>query len=152
MNKTLAKELRIGNLFYYQSTNGLRIGSITSINRTGRINIMCVPYKVRSDNYWPIPLTEEILLKCEGVCHTIGPLIETFSFNLSKNILMHKELSVMVQPGNVYIYLRSGDIEAERHKDDVICIFNGDIDGKLYLHKLQNIIHSLSGDELKINL
>jgi len=47
--------------------------------------------------------------------------------------------------------LREGNSD-KREEDDIITIFNGDVDGELYFHDIQNLYFLLTGKELEIDI
>ena len=93
--------------------------------------------------------TPELLL-LYGFKERKGPVIDTYSMNISRNKLEYKEVSVTLSPGNQYIMARQGDLESLRHKDDVITLYNGDYDGKLEMFRLDNLIYGLTGKWLEV--
>ena len=133
----VASELRIGNLFQL----GLEYLPLVSIdNDRAYANLGCV-VRIGDKSVWlgrldPIPLTEEILLKC-GFERSIKENIllspyegsqENESF--SKMVFSLKDMSFIVNSNNY-----------DSH--EVKCC---------YLHQLQNLYFALTGQELKIRL
>jgi hypothetical protein len=98
----------------------------------------------------PIPLDEEILLKCgfEKVPHF------TVMNSMYINLIRDKKLSVgCVGTPNEMLFLHEVNTDDRRKTEDLIGIHNFDYDGKLYLHTLQNYYYFLSGgQELEIEL
>ena len=80
-----------------------------------------------AEEYKPIPLTEEILLKCRFKKDTKGVLV------LNKNIY-----SLILWGGEVSVYLKIDE-----------SVLSIEIN---YLHQLQNLYFALTGQELEINL
>ena len=80
-----------------------------------------------AEEYKPIPLTEEILLKCGFKKDTKGVLV------LNKNIY-----SLILWGGEVSVYLKIDE-----------SVLSIEIN---YLHQLQNLYFALSGQELEVNL
>ena len=78
----------------------------------------------------PIPLTEDILLKCEGVKHDFNDwyIIEFKDYEMCVNII-DKSLTI-------------GDDYSER-------LISSNLE---YVHQFQNIIFALTNEELEINL
>ena len=138
-----SKELRIGIWFNY-------------FNRPTRINNWTELLKsfddLKMQYIEPILLTEEILLKC-GFEKQGLKILEFYKKSISWNSTF-KEISISIQHGNQYVYLReqNDELPNDRMADNIICIFNSDIHGKLYLHKIQNLYFALTNTELEINL
>lgn len=87
--------------------------------------------------YKPIPLTPEILLKCgfESVPHYT--VMGSMTFKIGRG----RVLSIgCVGTPNEILFITE--------EESIIVLHNFDYDGKLYLHRLQNIIHSLANTEL----
>jgi len=148
-----ANELRMGN--YFLETGSKIIYKLDCFYGFGTVK----PYQEYDDDMCfdiddisPIPLTEEILLKC-GFSVKKSPILDFYDISISWNETF-KEISLSIEQGNQYVYLReqNDELPNDRMADNLICIFNGDIHGKLYLHRLQNIIHALTNTELEINL
>jgi hypothetical protein len=101
----------------------------------------------------PIPLNEELLdniKQCNKIKASI--IIPTWHIELGRN----RRLSVTVENGNQYIFIQEyyhkiqdGDTGYALAKD-LVCLFNGDCDGVLHVHFLQNTYHLLTGKELEI--
>lgn len=129
-----AEELRIGNWVELEGLN-------SSLNRTTLTAIL----QGRYNELNPIPLTQEILLKCgfEKIPHFT--VMNSLIFKLGRN----RELSLgCVGTPNEMLFLNEVDDENNPSKvTDCVCLHNFDYDGKLYLHKLQNII-AIFGQEL----
>lgn len=158
-----AKDLRIGNLVL--SNNPLYrkdwLGKILSILeiKDESVSVVAIdelPYAFTGGQFLkyidPIPLTEEILLKC-GFKKQGLKILDFYNKSISWNETF-KEISLSIQQGNQYVYLReqNDELPNDRMADNIICIFNGDIHGKLYLHQLQNLYFALTNTELEINL
>lgn len=125
-----AKELRIGNLVYFD-TNEIRVVDSRVIGfcaNSERLNQL-IPFQ-------PIPLTEEMLLKCKGVksSYTSNPELIGASkkYDLGSIIIFqpNEDESVFYTCINEYM-------------DNLI------VDA---LHQLQNLYFALTGQELEINL
>lgn len=119
-----ATELRIGNYIEksLKSGNGRKL-----YNRLTITDFNHIYENDGSFNYEPIPLTEEIFLKCGFKKDTKGVLV------LNKNIY-----SLILWGGEVSIYLKIDEsvLSIEIH----------------YLHQLQNLYFALTGKELEVNL
>lgn len=123
------KELRIGN--YISDLDGkiIKVEELT----------ICAPYTTKKrinnlpfDYYKPIPLTEEILLKCG------------FEFNDSSHYQISKP-SIFIEELR-YVY-NINDFEIILFKGIYYYKYNNNIEVK-YLHQLQNLFFSLCGEEL----
>ena len=129
-------ELRIGNWVeldkdYYQ------------IERT----IFAYFSKDALDNISPIPLTEQ-WLKDFGFDEHKALLITSHSINISDYPSEYKVISISIEAGNQYVYLRNGETMGKREDDVVVVVFNGDSKGKLFVHHIQNLYFALTGKEL----
>jgi hypothetical protein len=90
------------------------------------------------------------LLKLYGFTERCGPIVTNYSMNIGRNKLEYKEVSITLSPGNQYIMARQGDLHKERHKDDVIVLYNGDYDGKLMMHRINHLMYGLTGKWLEV--
>lgn len=148
-----ANELRIGNYVY---DNGL-VHRVVAIRTKEYNKWLCgdgsitatyngAYYNCTENEISPIPLTEEMLLKC-GFEH-----IPTFTVTNSmvKGLGRGRWLSVgNVEGANQMIWLQS--IEEDKITD-LICLHNFDYDGRISLSKLQNLYFVLTGEELEVKL
>lgn len=132
-------ELRIGNCYYWEAEGKKYLYRIEPKDFTN--------YNYR--NFEPIELSEDVLLKClqfEKLPFT--NILNTFILDLGRNrILSLGNLG----SSNEMLWLCERNPTDKQKIDDLICIHNYDYDGKLYLHKLQNICYDLK-TELIINL
>lgn len=100
----------------------------------------------------PIPLTKELVTKCgfQGLPHF------TVSDAMKIDIGRRRQLSLACigTPNEMLFVLKidEGNVHPAKKVKDAICIHNFDYDGKLYLHKLQNIFIDFTGRELPINI
>jgi hypothetical protein len=143
-------EIRIGNLFEID-------GSIYAVTMIGEFNFSCNKLIKKATGMHtnggqrnPIELSEEILVKA-GAAINKGAITTSYSLDISKYPQSYKAIVISIQPGNVYVFIRDGDSDRRREEDDLITVFNGDIDGKLYLHWLQNLYFLTYGKELTLN-
>lgn len=113
-----ASELRIGNLVLYENPHGDRIKTI-------------VDYKVflYADKLEPIPLTEELLLKCGFEKHRDSYIDDILPFDIS---WINQCWTLSYDTEFCTSYFCHDKIE--------------------YLHQLQNIYFALTNEELKIEL
>ena len=54
-----------------------------------------------------------------------------------------------IEQGNQYIYLREGDLSGKRENDDVVVVFNGDLDGELKINRIKRLYIAVTGKRLK---
>ena len=139
-----AKELRIRN---YLQDRGGRLCKVESINYDKQEGYSfyapAIVSGITSLPNKPIPLTEEWLVKFGAEKEPM-----TCSFNISRFNSEYKRLIINVS--NKMIAIRNGDLSNSRGKDELIVIFNGDVDGDLFVHTLQNLYFALTGEELTI--
>lgn len=80
-----------------------------------------------------------------GFEHEGGSILNAYSRNISYYPEKeYKRITVTLNPGNIYVYLRQGELSSARHFDDVICIFNQDLQGTLVKSWLENLIGLLT--------
>jgi hypothetical protein len=108
-----ANELRIGNLVYNGFNEVVKIHDIISQNNTSGYLL---------ETLKPIPLTEEILLKC--------------GFERDKDFNTVLKIKIETLNGNHVIFI---DIRA-----NVLFVGNIEISDFNHLHELQNLIYSLT--------
>ena len=123
------KELRVGNLFEYNTSEGW-VNNIIDVEDISQ----CVHDNVYfNEAYRPIPITEDVLLSYEGFEKHKSKIIYSFSINISWSEKVYKVLSLTIEPGNQYVYLReqNDELPDDRMADNIVCIFNGDIHGEL---------------------
>ena len=87
------------------------------------------------NEFEPIPLTEEILLKCEGYKQNYG-------FEINDNT----QLDFVITNDGVYPFITQ-DGEFSRQLPSQV-----NLERIQHLHQLQNLFFALTGDELEINL
>jgi hypothetical protein len=150
------KELRLDNLVQLEKTNDICI--VNSIHDYGTIkltpiNRQALDWKRESFNVIetldlkPIKLTKEFILKFDKV-----EQIKTFTVlpSFIINLTRRRRLAISVEPGNTYIYLQEYDENDYRKVLDLVCLFNSDYDGELYVHYLQNLYFSLTKQDLNL--
>ena len=121
-----SNELRIGNMVYKSLKSGQ---GRTVINPIGCQDIVRIFEDIGSFNYAPIPLTEDILLKCGATSVIFTRNNEISSFDI-------------------------GDLMFEKEENGY-CVFGSEWTiGKPFhhLHQLQNLYFALTQKELTIKL
>lgn len=130
-----ASELRIGNWVFNIKKQHLQIniGHLVNLNSG-------------TCNYYGIPLSPEILEKCEGVW--LSPfgdyVLSVYPHKLGngfKNLIFCGD----------YLYLEEGPDKLKPQERDVITLWNKDLMKQFYLHQLQNLFYVLVGSELPIS-
>ena len=100
------------------------------------------------DIYESIELTEDLLnrIKEAELCET-AIILKTWDIMLGPD----KSMSITIEQGNQYIYIKEHDFNNYKIINDLVCVFNGDKHGRLTLHYLQNLYNVLShGEELEL--
>lgn len=87
--------------------------------------------------------TEELLLKA-GFEKIESLIISSYQIDVSYFPGVFKVLSITLEQGNQYIYLREGRKEDPRHKDDVCTLRNGDIHGPIYMQQVEDLYELLT--------
>lgn len=123
-----ATELRIGNYLLYNS-DIKKVSSIHNDNtirfKDGSSSIGC--FIIKNKNIKPIPLTEEILLKCGFE----KQMAWTFSVDLIGGIRFV-----------YYLGEKGWSLNNKNYSD---------FPNLKYLHQLQNLIYAITGEELNVN-
>jgi hypothetical protein len=101
------------------------------------------------DSLSPIPSSEEWLIDL-GFTKNPSKIINSYSIDVSWYDESYKVLSLTLDKGNQYIYVREGDKDGDRSDDDIICIHNGDLHGDILIHKIQNIYYLFTNKELHL--
>ncbi|SBV91848.1 hypothetical protein [uncultured Dysgonomonas sp.] len=103
-------------------------------------------FETLTKNIKPIPLTEDILLKAGGYKLPHMTVTDSVLFDIGRDRI----LSIgCIEDCNQMAWLQH--IEGKK-VTDLVCIHNYDYDGWLYLHTLQNLFKSLTGNDLKIEV
>jgi len=94
----------------------------------------------------PIPVSPEILEKC-------GFLLNGFKeYELTLNNQAYSCVNKKLIFSGDYLYLEEWPKDTPAKDRSIVTIWNKDLMKKFYLHKLQNLVFDLSGEELQINL
>jgi len=128
---TTANELKIGN--YVIDSEVKMITKVTSISHNGELRLFCQGSSVGANNeeIEPIPLTEDILLKCGyGKTEFDNEFCDNVTFKNEVIIYNTTEKMLFINTKNDYIQLNHVH----------------------YLHQLQNLIFALTQQELNIQL
>jgi hypothetical protein len=135
-------ELRLGNLVIYEATyhrvTGIIDDRIISEWLQAKVSD---PYNAHMDEYKPIPLTKEWLIKFGFKKGNIY----TYSINISPFEGEERLLAFT----DDYLYLREKGKKGPLH-DDLIILWNKDLKKEFYIHQLQNLFFALTGQELTI--
>ena len=144
------KELRIGNVVKIDDEYlGPIEGKVTSLNEKAEVELLLLEnkgniryFRCGSDDIFPIPITEELLLK-------IG-------FKGDRNgYFSHKEFNdeLSIRFSQIYTFIEYANLYF--NPEDVTETNYGssfEFPNTLHLHTLQNIWHLLTGKELEIKL
>lgn len=121
-----ANELRIGNLVIQSLPFGSDEILTVSLSNISSVDV--------SDNWFPIPLTEEWLLK-------FG--FENFDYGVHLELNVDLVLRLIISNGEYYPQLEKAP---EFSSEEYQCIGLERLD---YVHQLQNLYFTLTGNELK---
>ena len=139
-----AEELRIGNLIgMYLKEDPQNLFEVLEVGQTMKCKSM-----LSGVDFWdigdfePIPLTEDWLVKFGFNKNHISYYKDLLPFPTE-----YKKILVDINQG---IMVRAGEINKLRINDELIVLWNCDIRGKIHVHQLQNLFHSLTGKELEL--
>lgn len=82
---------------------------------------------------------EDFLLS-NGFTKVDSIILPSYTLDISNFESEFKQLSVTVEPHNQYVSIRCGDLVAKRHEDEIITIYNSDINGELTIEYLTKLI------------
>lgn len=143
--KMNSKELRIGN--YIKTPSGkilpVRDISIDLITLKGDMvngNLQ----KFIPEDISPVSLTEELLLRLGCRKNKINKITSTYNIDIGRGRFL--SISDIGTP-NAFIHLCYKDQDSLKI-EDIITLYNWDYDKEIYLHQFQNLIFSLTGEEL----
>lgn len=135
------EELRIGNIVDRGTVYEIR-NTVARIHYGDRYSLIAY------EDLKPIPLTEEILLKCSGVKKEHSKIFTNkYSLNLKRNIYL-----IISDIGTPNFMIGVCDIEEDGTIEDLVNIWNWDYEKEIPLHVFQNIYNIHSQKELEINL
>lgn len=118
-----ARELRIGNIVYFNNYEQLDIDQIKTLTF---IDFEQICYDKHANRFSPIQLTQEILEKwCYFIYNGNILKLNDFEIGYENDDFVYNQFSV-------------------RYKKLIILKVK-------YLHQLQNLIYALTGEELKVN-
>ena len=130
-----ANDFRVGNFvneYYYNSIVGKYESSLIKVNAVYKTHIVCQDDCAYGfSDISPIPLTEDILLKCGFESHYSTFYLANSDFDISYNDELENGISICV-----------GDY----------CPRGRCFEHIKFLHQLQNLYFALTGTELEINL
>ncbi len=130
----------------------LRIGNWVNLHK----NVLHEPYQISSgfDLYKldesdcadisPIEPTEKLMLDFGFEKHK-SLITDSYTIDISNFEREYKVLSINIEKHCQFIYIRQGDKDKCRTEDDLISIFNSDVNGELFVHDIQNFYYILSG-------
>jgi len=85
------------------------------------------------------PINKDFLISL-GFKEQIGPIIITYEISISAFLQNYKTISCTIQYGNQYVYLREGKLHENRIDDDIITVYNSDIQGPLTCEWIENLL------------
>lgn len=94
----------------------------------------------------PVELDENWVLNLGFEKHE-SLILDSYYINIG-NGYNYKALSINIEHGNQYVFLREGELDGNRDDDDVVMVRNGDLNGKLYVHYIQNLYSTITDKEL----
>jgi hypothetical protein len=99
------------------------------------------------EDFEGVPITEEHLLDFGFERFEMSDTEKSYSINLSRN----RRLSVIILGESKLIQITSCSIKEPCIPVDFVSLFDEMYDGKLYVHKLQNIAYELTGKDLELS-
>lgn len=92
--------------------------------------------------------THEVMIALGFTCVS-SVIMPSYIIDISNFKEEYKVISVYIQKGNQYIYVRAGEKDKSREQDDLITIFNSDVNGVLTLEKIHRVYNALTDKTLK---
>jgi hypothetical protein len=141
-----AKELRVGNILEYHGQQVIVLEIKRNSAEFGYFTDSIGFERLYTDSDFPkpIPLTEERLVELGAKTLSHKNILNSHIIDLGRNRI----LSVSVQVGNTCVWLCEVNPTNPKEITDLVCVFNQDYDGELFVHTIQNIYHSITGTEL----
>lgn len=146
------KELRIGNTLQIEQSGHIEYVTVYGLHPEDfYVNIECRDiangcYDNKHNDLQQVPLTPEILEKCG---------FEKDVFMGYQILIDNKEMSTVSKKlyfSGDYLYLEEWRDGVKTYERDLITLWNKDVMKTFYLHQLQNLIYSLTGEELEVKL
>lgn len=130
------QELRMGNIVYNRHNDPIEVDWKDLHN-------MCQP-RMDGHGYTGIPLTPEWLERMGFIHNPIVLLSRQYLIKLGRDRML--SVSDAGTPNEI-LFIQEVDGEKVT---DLVCIHNFDYDGKLHVHQLQNLYHTITGNELEV--
>jgi hypothetical protein len=141
-------QLRIGNYLYDNKDNLCRVEQLNSNADETEVYAPVIKGALTYLPNKPIPLTEETLLKCGFEKVVVkGDFDAGFDDDITYGLEYKREFYLSYDASDFSIAIFSSKLAYDY--EDGICI---PLESAKYLHQLQNIFFSLTGEELKIEL
>jgi len=96
----------------------------------------------------PKIVTEKWLLDYGFKQYSNFILLNDFEISVSWWDTEVKNIVINLVPWNTYVYIRNGKKDVRREYDDLVCVFNSDIQGKLYTRYIRDLYFILTGKKL----
>lgn len=138
-------DLRFGNYLMSTLTKEVIIVGWLAMKHVADGNYQSV-YDPKTTVYEPIILNEGWLIKLGANKIESFTVVPTYILQLGR----FRRLSICVQRCSQMIFIQEYSDKDYKVTTDLICVYNYDYDGELYVHKLQNIFHVFTGQELTI--
>jgi len=133
-------ELRKGNIVGVEIPVDLRLGRIISIHGNKvRLQMKASKITTSISQLIPIPLVEEIHEWLGVEKNGFG----NFEYDISK----HETSDTVLSVSEDYVMIRQEN-NGRAYDDDLITIYNKDMQGQLYTHYFQNLYYHLTGKEI----
>lgn len=87
-------------------------------------------------------ITNEWLIE-NGFTFIPSPIIPSYSISISNYPGNFKIISLTIEFGNQYVYVREGDKGKSRQEDNVVTLFNSDFNGPLTIEFVDTLYNLL---------